>query len=138
VITLTLLHPSQSTPVQTWTFEKESLIRIGRSNNNDIIVYSSIVSRRHVELSKNRLGWEVVNLGANGTYVDNKLIVRASVLNVMIIRLGISGPKICIYPDGNNGDTQIKSVATRQTGQPKIFNPSKETETFITGARQKY
>ena len=94
MITLTLLHPSQSTPVQSWTFGLESVIRIGRSKDNDIIIFSSVVSRNHVELWNNGTEWEIINFGANGTYVDSEPIAQLQVVYGMIFLLGSSGPKI--------------------------------------------
>ncbi len=96
MITLTLLHPIQSVPVQSWCFESESVVRIGRSNDNDVIIYSAVVSRHHVELWNQAYGWEIINFGANGTYVDDKPIAQVSVADGMTIRLGNSGPKIRI------------------------------------------
>jgi pSer/pThr/pTyr-binding forkhead associated (FHA) protein len=96
VITLTLLHPIQSVPVQRWCFESASVVRIGRSNDNDVIIYSAVVSRHHVELWNHPNGWEIINFGANGTYVDDQPIAQVSVADGMTIRLGNSGPKIRI------------------------------------------
>jgi pSer/pThr/pTyr-binding forkhead associated (FHA) protein len=96
VITLTLLHPIQSVPVQSWCFESEAVVRIGRSNDNDVIIYSAVVSRHHVELWNHPYGWEIINFGANGTYVDDRPIAQVSVADGMTIRLGNSGPKIRI------------------------------------------
>jgi pSer/pThr/pTyr-binding forkhead associated (FHA) protein len=96
VITLTLLHPIQSVPVQNWCFESESVVRIGRSNDNDVIIYSAVVSRHHVELWNNAFGWEIINFGANGTYIDDQLIAQVLVVDGMTIRLGNSGPSIRI------------------------------------------
>ncbi|MGL5805231.1 MAG: FHA domain-containing protein, partial [Xenococcaceae cyanobacterium] len=69
VITLTLLHPIQSIPVQSWTFKSELAIRIGRSNNNEVVLYSAVVSRHHVEIRREGSQWQIINLGANGTYI---------------------------------------------------------------------
>ena len=96
MITLTLLHPIQSVPVQSWCFESESVVRIGRSNDNDVIIYSAVVSRHHVELWNQAYGWEIINFGANGTYVDDKPIAQVSLADGITIRLGNSGPKIRI------------------------------------------
>lgn len=96
MITLTLLHPLQSNPVQSWTFNTESVIRIGRSNDNEVILYSAVVSRHHVEVKQKDSGWEIVNLGANGTYVDGERITQVPAVDGMIIRLASSGPKIQI------------------------------------------
>ena len=97
VITLILLNPIQSLPSQRWTFEPESVIRIGRSTDNDVVLYSAVVSRHHVELRRNDSSeWEIISLGANGTYIEGKLITKMVVQDGMIIRLASSGPKIQI------------------------------------------
>ncbi|MGK7946618.1 MAG: FHA domain-containing protein [Microcystaceae cyanobacterium] len=95
-ITLTLLHPAKSVPMQNWTFEMESVIRIGRSTDNDVVLYSAVVSRRHIEIRRKGLDWEVVNLGANGTYISGQSVAKTDAVDGMIIRLAKSGPKIQI------------------------------------------
>jgi pSer/pThr/pTyr-binding forkhead associated (FHA) protein len=97
VITLTLLHPVQLTPVQCWTFEDDSIVRIGRSTDNQVILYSAVVSRYHVELRRTNLVWEIVNLGANGTYLEGKRITQVPVKDGIIIRLARSGPNLQIH-----------------------------------------
>lgn len=97
MITLTLLHPIQSIPVQSWSFEHETVIRIGRSTDNHVILYSAVVSRHHVELRKLDSGWEIVNLGANGTYLEGKRITQVPVEDGVIIRLARSGPNVQIH-----------------------------------------
>ena len=96
MITLSLLHPIKQIPVQVWTFENESTIRIGRSTDNQVILYSAVVSRHHVELRRVGNSWEVVNLGTNGTYLDGKRITQVSVTDGAVIRLARSGPNIQI------------------------------------------
>ena len=96
MITLTLLHPLQSVPVQSWSFESQAIIRIGRSTDNNVVLYSAVVSRHHVELKRVGSTWEVTNIGSNGTYVDGKRITKLKVIDGMVIRLASSGPKIQI------------------------------------------
>jgi pSer/pThr/pTyr-binding forkhead associated (FHA) protein len=96
VITLILLHPLQSVSAQSWTFEDEPIILIGRATDNHVVLYSAVVSRRHVELRKTDESWEIFNLGANGTYVDGELILQVPVVDGVILRLGRSGPHIQI------------------------------------------
>jgi pSer/pThr/pTyr-binding forkhead associated (FHA) protein len=110
VITLTLLHPIQSTPVQSWTFDDGEVIRIGRSTDNHVVLYSAVVSRNHVEL---RCGddetWEVVSLGANGTYIDGKRVVRMPLHDGLIFRLARSGPNLQVRLGVLEGAATIKS-----------------------------
>jgi serine/threonine-protein kinase len=105
VITLTLLHPVQSTPVQSWSFEHNPVVRIGRAVDNEVVLYSAVVSRYHVEIRFNGAYWEVVNLGTNGTYLDGKKVHQAKLVSGSIMRLARSGPNIQIdvqtlSPDG--------------------------------------
>jgi len=132
VITLTLLHPIKQIPIQVWTFSSESVIRIGRSTDNQVVLYSAVVSRHHVELRHVDTHWQVVNLGTNGTYLDGKRISQETITDGAIIRLARSGPKIQIrmgeaalkdLPDPNNmarsslPRTDLPLISTEITGQ---------------------
>ena len=99
VITLTLLHPSQATPLQHWQFNNDqSTILIGRALDNHVVLYSAVVSRRHLEIRHNdRDNWELENLGANGTFVNGKPIEKTAVVDGMVVRLATSGPQIQIH-----------------------------------------
>ena len=98
VITLTLLHPSQATPLQHWQFNNDqSTILIGRALDNHVVLYSAVVSRRHLEIRHNdRDNWELENLGANGTFLNGKPIEKTTVVDGMVVRLAASGPQIQI------------------------------------------
>ncbi|WP_041933785.1 FHA domain-containing protein [Gloeothece verrucosa] len=97
MIILTLLHPTKTIPLQHWTFEDESIIRIGRGIDNNVVLYSAVVSRHHLELRKNGSEWELESFGANGTFIEGKLITTPlAVDDGMVIRLASSGPKIQI------------------------------------------
>lgn len=96
MITLILLHPFQTVPVQSWSFERESVIGIGRATDNQVVLYSAVVSRHHVELRRRGTKWEIINLGTNGTYIDGQPITQVSLVDGAIIHLARSGPKIQI------------------------------------------
>jgi pSer/pThr/pTyr-binding forkhead associated (FHA) protein len=97
VIILSLLHPVKQIPVQVWTFsDSESVIRIGRSNDNQVVLYSAVVSRHHVELHRVGAGWEMINLGTNGTYFEGKRVSQGPVMDGAVIRLARSGPNLQI------------------------------------------
>ena len=76
---LILLHPLQSMPVRSWTFDRQPIIKIGRCLNNDVVLYSSVVSRYHVELKSSNGNWEIINLSRNGTYINGKPITKVKV-----------------------------------------------------------
>lgn len=96
MITLTLLLPGKAIPVQNWTFETESVVKIGRAVDNDVVLYSAVVSRHHLEIRRGSSGWEAVNVGANGTYLNGQAITTVSVIDGMVFRLATSGPQIQI------------------------------------------
>jgi pSer/pThr/pTyr-binding forkhead associated (FHA) protein len=117
VITLTLLHPLQSIAVQSWEFKDEPIIRIGRATDNEVVLYSAVVSRHHLEIRKSVIDdWEVVNVGSNGTYIDGERVEKTTALDGMIVRLAKSGPKILLkiesssnqQPDHVNSQERIR------------------------------
>ena len=121
MITLTLLHPLQSVAIQSWTFHDEPSIRIGRATNNEVVLYSAVVSRHHVEIKRSgEAEWEVVNIGSNGTYVDGKRVEQTKALDGMIFRLATSGPKILIKIESQSEQKQSNSSQeVRSRRQPK-------------------
>lgn len=129
MITLTLLHPVKHTPVQVWTFADESVIRIGRSTDNQVILYSAVVSRHHVELRRTGKHWEVVNLGTNGTYLDGKRISQESIKDGAVIRLARSGPNIQIRMGEVALDSRSENIpVSRAPIQPQQDFPFIPTE----------
>ena len=129
------MHPTQSVAVQSWTFESQSVIRIGRANDNDVIIYSAVVSRHHVEIWKDPSGWEIINFGANGTYVNNEPIVQVAVDDGMVIRLGNSGPKLQVALTGEENSIETKPPEG-QRSQAAQIDAKPEEDTLITRRRQ--
>ena len=117
MITLTLLHPLQPVAVQSWTFNDEQSITIGRATNNEVVLYSAVVSRHHVKIEKSGEDWEVINLGSNGTYVDGVQVERTKLSDGNIVRLASSGPKILIKIESDvdpSADASKSEVQTRR------------------------
>ncbi|EAZ92918.1 FHA domain-containing protein [Crocosphaera chwakensis] len=112
MITLTLLHPTNTKPIQSWTFKTTATIRIGRSTNNEVVLYSAVVSRHHLEIRYEDNHWQVVNLGTNGTYINGELISQKQAIDGMIIRLASSGPTIQIHlsPETSSLQRQLTPI----------------------------
>jgi eukaryotic-like serine/threonine-protein kinase len=128
VITLSLLHPIKQIPVQVWTFENESTIRIGRSTDNQVILYSAVVSRHHVELRRVGNSWEIVNLGTNGTYLDGKRITQVPATDGAVIRLARSGPNIQIRLAQESLKDISKATFEQGTLEQRTDFPAPSTE----------
>ncbi len=98
-IVLRLLN---SIPVQHWTFTSDDVIRIGRAMDNNVILFSAVVSRHHAELRWSEIeGWQLLNMSPNGTYIDGEAIKKVTVKDATIARLATSGPKIQIKVDSD-------------------------------------
>ncbi|MBE9117671.1 FHA domain-containing protein [Lusitaniella coriacea LEGE 07157] len=130
MITLTLLHPLQAVPVQSWTFDPKSRIRVGRSTDNEVILYSAVVSRHHIEIQRKDSQWEIRNLGANGTYLDGKRINKAVVIDGMVVRLASSGPQIQIHIKSGEVGEPVTTPSVQQQ-QHRLENDH-STDTLIT------
>jgi pSer/pThr/pTyr-binding forkhead associated (FHA) protein len=122
VITLTLLLPGKAVPVQSWTFETESVVKIGRAADSNVVLYSAVVSRHHLEIRRVSSGWEAINVGANGTYLNGQAITKVTVIDGMVVRLASSGPKIQINIE------QEESAAKRHLAklQRASMNPTQD------------
>ena len=127
MITLILLHPLQSIPVQNWTFGTESVVRVGRSTDNDVVLYSAVVSRHHVELRQEGDQWMVVNLGTNGTYIDGKRVDKCDAKDGLVIRLASSGPKIQIRLKNTSGEDDGRNTKTKRSSKMNPNDKSKDT-----------
>lgn len=93
---LTLLDPEQNTPLQQWSFESESIVRIGRSPENHIVIPNALVSRQHLELQRINSGvssqWYLVNSGTNGTFVNGMPLSQGWISDGALIQLARGGP----------------------------------------------
>jgi len=101
VITLILLDAKQKNSPQTWTFEQELLIRIGRSAENHVVLNDPLVSRHHVELSRvihsaEQEVWQLRSQGTNGTFLDGKLVSQGLLCDGCLVQLGLGGPLLKI------------------------------------------
>jgi len=114
VITLSLLHPLHKTPVQSWSFDQEPVIRIGRSTDNNVVLYSAVVSRHHVEIHRADQGWAVKSIGTNGTYLEGRRITEVPVEDGIVIRLARSGPNIQIHVSPEKRDPLQELLMNRR------------------------
>lgn len=99
MVTLTLLDPQAPIPAKRWRFDSESVIRIGRSPDNHVILDSSLVSRHHLELRRTdatdcNSPWQVINQGKNGTFLNGILVSQGLVLDGALIQLAQGGPTL--------------------------------------------
>lgn len=87
-----LLDSATGQSIQIWRFEGRLLIRIGRSEENHIVITDPSVSRFHAELQYQGEYWQVVNFGKNGILVGGKSVSQARIEDQATFRLGSAGP----------------------------------------------
>lgn len=145
MVILTLLESQTNKPLQQWCFSSESVIRIGRSENNDIVLQGYFqVSRQHLELTQVEHQWKLVSRGTNGTLINNVLVTEEILKDQDLIRLAENGPLFRFESISSNQkenlikDSEQTDVACSHSGNPpdSIFcihcgQPLVEKEQFI-------
>lgn len=131
MVTLQLLHPQQTTPLQQWEFQSESVIRIGRAPDNDVILTNPLVSRYHLELrhldSAAENSWQLINQGTNGTFLDGTLVSQSLLKNGSLVQLARGGPLLKF---------QLEAEETGQEGAAPRHKSGKASSTDM-GANEK-
>ncbi|WP_448265151.1 protein kinase domain-containing protein [Nostoc sp. DSM 114159] len=112
MVSLTLLEPQQKTPLQQWSFENSSIIRIGRAADNHVVLNDSLVSRHHLELRKvgdasNGDAWQLISKGTNGTFLNGILVLQSPLPDNSLLQLAQGGPIL---------QFQIQQVTVLETG----------------------
>lgn len=96
MVIFTLLEAQTNQPLQQWEFSERSVIRLGRAQNNDIVLHGYFqVSRQHLELTlidPQQEKWQLISRGTNGTLVNNKFVTEAILNHGDLIRLAENGP----------------------------------------------
>ena len=145
MVIFTLLEQQTNQPLQQWEFDRQPIIRIGRAQNNDIVLHGYFqVSRQHLELTlidPEEEQWQLISRGTNGTLVNNNFVTEAILQHDDLIRLAENGPvfkfeleshlerspleldatniistaKACDHQDNPNG-----SIFCRHCGQPIV------------------
>ena len=95
------------------------ITRIGRSDDNDVVVSDLGVSRHHAELRGSSENFEIIDLGShNGTFVNGERVTRASVGEDDIIAIGnatfrLAGGELRTYIDTGEVSLQARELTVR-------------------------
>lgn len=142
MVIFTLLEPQTNQPLQKWQFSKQSIVRIGRAQNNNIVLHGYFqVSRQHLELTEiEKDQWHLISRGTNGTLVNNLFVSETILQHDDLIRLAENGPifkfelESCLSPSAeviepntfdeektcNHDDNPVDSIFCRHCGQPIV------------------
>jgi ABC transport system ATP-binding/permease protein len=99
------------------------VLRIGRNNDNEIVVSDLSVSRYHAELRRDsRGGYEIVDLSShNGTYVNGQRVTSAPVTEADIISIGpatfhVVGQELVEFIDTGDVSLNVQGITVRISG----------------------
>lgn len=93
MVTLTLLESHTNQTINSWQFSEQSVIRLGRALDNDIVLKGYFqVSRQHLRLALVDQQWQLFSTGTNGTFVNNCFVSNTALQDKDLIRLAENGP----------------------------------------------
>jgi pSer/pThr/pTyr-binding forkhead associated (FHA) protein len=80
--------------MQTWNFKRQSIVRIGRMEDTDVVVTDPRVSRIHAELHYDEGAWQLSSLGRHGVLFDDQPMTEPVrfLAHGAVFQLGPGGP----------------------------------------------
>ncbi len=96
-------------------------VRIGRADDNDVVVADLLVSRHHAELVRRPDGgWDIADLGSpNGTFVDGARVRRAPVSPASVVGIGhalfhLEGDRLVEHVDTGDIGFRAENLVVRE------------------------
>ncbi len=117
--------------MQTWRFRKESLVRIGRAEQNEVVIGDPYASRFHCELRFQGEHWDLVNLGRHGTMVRGERVETMTIDHGTVFQLGPTGPSFrfeTVYEIPASDTTSIQSALPAMGEALRIDEASMEEQ----------
>jgi predicted component of type VI protein secretion system len=152
--TLTLSYNDQE--LHIYPVSAEKILKIGRSDRNDIIIDETAVSSVHAEVEFDHDGFYLTDIQSkNGTFIDGELIISRKLKNGNVISIG-DYSLLFKYDDNENlpEETDPVSQATMmldtsihrsklakslsEIGEEKETLKSQGTITFLDGKRETF
>src|SRR4051812_25850068 len=93
-VVLYVLDAEHLHPLQSWTFEGDVLIRIGRAPDNDIVFAHPGVSRSHAYMRLVDGEWSVFSVSQQGLYYGVHRLMELALRPGMVFQLGRNGPSL--------------------------------------------
>jgi putative serine protease PepD len=73
----------------TTTIDERRVVTIGRGEDNDIVLNSPSVSRKHAELRPTQTGWDLYDVGSGGgTWVNSERVAQVPLTATTTVRFG--------------------------------------------------
>jgi pSer/pThr/pTyr-binding forkhead associated (FHA) protein len=115
-VTLHLLDSTKGHTVQTWSFRESAVIKIGRLEDNDVVLTDPVVSRLHMILKQQDGNWVFEAVGKHGVIVNDCRHEAGTLENGAVFRLGASGPTMTFYHRGETSTQPQTHTSTVEFG----------------------
>lgn len=122
-VSVHLLDPSLSRPLQSWKFAGRDSISIGRGPEREVALSDPYVSRLHAEVRHADGRWVLLAHGRHGVLVQNEPVQEMFVSGDVTFKLGSSGPTL-----------RFQSTAAEQDNRHTLCFDSAPIELFSLDA----
>jgi len=110
---------------RNYTFAPGTVVRIGRSSENDIVVNDPTVSRRHAQLSWEAAGWVWQNSGQAPTFLAGQPVAQFAVGQQVDVCLAApQGPALRLESAPAQGSGPMKTELAAGAGQTNVAGQS--------------
>jgi|GEM_PF-1975859 len=141
MLILYLVEPLESKTLQQWEFEQETLVRIGRANDNNAVISSDLISRYHLEIHQIQpQQWQLISKGTNGTFCQGKLIDKLIISSGLEVQLSRGGPclKFEILPASPSQPQQLNTQAATSTITTSSSSQTSQLENILSGLNTQF
>lgn len=136
MIILTLIDPQRQTVLKEWQFQQETIVQIGRAQDNQIVLDESyvrqellsLISRRHVTLQQiNSQTWQLTSQGSNGTFINGNAVQQSTLTD---------GTQFQLARGGAIFKVQLQPTALSPVQIPIASTPQPQTQPEVTARPQ--
>ncbi len=131
-LALELLDPTQNHALQTWEIAERSVIQIGRSADNDIVIASPVVSRIHAYIREVEGERELCVLSQNGVYVEGRRVESIILREGLVFRLAAKGPCLRVGASGSGDDESRATMALESVETPLLVLDAAERDRRVS------
>lgn len=131
-LALELLDPTQSHALQTWEIADRTVIQIGRSADNDIVIASPVVSRVHAYVREIEGERELCVVSQNGVYVEGRRVESVLLREGLVFRLAAKGPSLRVGASGSGDDESRATIALESVETPLLVLDAAERDRRVS------
>jgi putative serine protease PepD len=119
---------------RTTAFDHQRVLRVGRGQDNDIVLDSPSISRRHAELRPTDGGWDLNDVGSTGgTWINGQRVANAPLAATTTARFGAQSDGVEATFTVDLPDTSTTGALGDQKTEQKTVLLRDQQPTYIDG-----